>query len=226
MSNLAKKLTKHDTTKSTAGKGYKAKNYDLQCIYVQERLSTCGSTYRCSKKDYYDVHKCVGSCLRKLFNNSGLTEQVSEHQHTNKWSCCRKDQANNDCDNDREKDLLKFCNRTKLRHFDLTLFLCCERLHDRRLDDRYQRHIRICCYCDRSHKRRLSKLTCKENGSRAISTTDDRDRCCCFSVESKENCKEVCKVNTKLCSCSHQEADRVCDQRTEVCHRTDTQEDQ
>ena len=33
-------------------------------------------------------------------------------------------------------------------------------------------------------------------------------------------------VNTKLCSCSHQETDRVCDQRTEVCHRTDTQEDQ
>ena len=108
LSNLAHKLTKHNTGSSTERKGNKTKNYDLQCIYIQECLSTCGSTYGCTEKDYYDVHKSVGSCLRKLFNNAGLTEQVSEHQHTNKGSCCRKDQANNDCDNDREKDLLKF----------------------------------------------------------------------------------------------------------------------
>jgi len=31
---------------------------------------------------------------------------------------------------------------------------------------------------------------------------------------------------TKLCCSSQQEAFRVCNQRTEVCHRTDTHEDQ
>ncbi len=51
---------------------------------------------------------CVGSCLLKLFYNAALTEQVTKHQHTYKWSCSRKDQAHNDCDNDREQDLLKF----------------------------------------------------------------------------------------------------------------------
>ena len=74
----------------------------------------------------------------KLFYNAALSEQVTKHKHTNQRSCCRKNHADNDCDNDREEDLLKFGYRTKLLHFDFTLFLCSKQFHDRRLDDRNQ----------------------------------------------------------------------------------------
>ena len=87
--------------------------------------------------------------------------------------------------NDREEDLLKLGYRTKLIHLDLTLFFCCKQLHDRRLDDRHQGHIGICCYSDRSHQCGLSQLTCKENRCRTICTADDGDSCCCLSIEAK-----------------------------------------
>ena len=57
-------------------------------------------------------------------------------------------------------------------------------------------------------------------------TTDDGDRCCCFSVESHQDCQEVSCIDTKLCCCTKQETDRICNQRTKVRHRTDTHKDQ
>ena len=61
--------------------------------------------------------------------------------------------------------------------------------------------------------------------SLAVGTTDDGDCCCCFSVESKEDCKEVSHIDTELCCSTHQEALRVRDQRTKVCHSTYTHKD-
>ena len=46
--------------------------------------------------------------------------------------------ADNDCDYDWEKDLLKLGYRAKLLHLDFTLFLSGKQFHDRRLDDRNQ----------------------------------------------------------------------------------------
>ena len=74
----------------------------------------------------------------QLFYNAALTEQVTKHQHTYQRSGGWKDHADNDGDNNREQDLLEFGYGTKLLHFDFTLFLCSQKLHDRRLDDRHQ----------------------------------------------------------------------------------------
>ena len=89
-------------------------------------------------KNNYDVHHGIGSCLLELFYNAALTEQVTKHQHTYQRSGRWKDHADNDGDNNREQDLLEFGYGTKLLHFDFTLFLCSQKLHDRRLDDRHQ----------------------------------------------------------------------------------------
>ena len=50
--------------------------------------------------------------------------------------------------------LSSFDNRTELFHLDLPLFFCGQKLHNRRLDNRHQRHVGICCYCDRSQQLR------------------------------------------------------------------------
>ena len=60
-------------------------------------------------------------------------------------------------------------------------------------------------------------------GGAVISTAIDKY---IYSVESHRNRDEICYINSKLCGSSHQEADRVCDQRTKVRHRPDAHENQ
>ena len=76
--------------------------------------------------------------------------------------------------------------------------------HDWRLNDRHQGHIRICCHSDGSHQCCLSQFTCQEDRGRAVSSTDDGDCCCCFSIESQEDCQEIrsCRYRAVL---QHQE---------------------
>ena len=76
----------------------------------------------------------AGSCIRQLSYNTGFPEQITEHQHTNKGRCCRKNQRNDDCNNDREQNLLQLGDRPKLRHFDLSFLLCCQKFHNGRLN--------------------------------------------------------------------------------------------
>ena len=45
-----------------------------------------------------------------------------------------------------------------------------------------------------------------------------------LSVEAKEDGKEVSNIDTKLCSCTHDKALRIGDQRTKIGHRTYTHE--
>ena len=78
----------------------------------------------------------------------------------------------------------------------------------------------------RSHQTCLTKFTCQEDRGRAVCTTDDGDSSRSLIVESHEDSHEVSAVDTELSSCTEQEALRVSDQRTEVCHRTDTHEDE
>ena len=82
-----------------------------------------------------------------------------------------------------------------------------------------------CALQYRSHNCSLSQLTCKEDGCRAVRTTDDGNSCCSFVVESESNRSEVSCENTELSCCTEQEALRVCDKRTKVCHRTYTHKD-
>ena len=78
-------------------------------------------------------------------------------------------------------------------------------------------------HSDRSHKSCLSKQPARkmEVGPSAPPMMEIH----ILTIESKEDCKEVSHVDTKLCCSTHQEALRVRDQRTEVCHRTYTHED-
>ena len=138
LSNPAHQFTKQYTCCSTECKCNKTEDDDLDRIKVQESLRTCCSTYRCTKKDNYNIHQSIGSGLCQLSYYATLFEQVTKHQHTNQRSCCRKNHADNDRNDDREQDSLQFGNRTKLIHFDLSFLLCCKKFHDRWLNDRHK----------------------------------------------------------------------------------------
>ena len=63
-----------------------------------------------------------------------------------------------------------------------TLFLCGERLHDRRLDQRDQGHIGVGGHCNGSHQLR-SQVIGNVNSGRAVSAADDTDGGCLSGCE-------------------------------------------
>ena len=66
-----------------------------------------------------------------------------EFMATDKRCCIRKDERHNGGNEDREDDLLGLRNRTKLPHFDCTLFLGCQCAHNRRLNNRHKCHVAV-----------------------------------------------------------------------------------
>ena len=91
-----------------------------------------------------------------------------------------------------EQDLFQFGNRTKLLHLDLPLLLCGQRLHDRRLDDGYQGHIRICCHCDGTHQAGL----CPSFPARKMEVGPSAPpmmemAAAALSIESHEDCQQI-----------------------------------
>ena len=75
-----------------------------------------------TKENNNDVHQSVGCSVSQLTNNAALTEQVTQHQHTNQRSCGRQNQGNDNRNDDREQNFFQFGNRTKLLHLDLRSF--------------------------------------------------------------------------------------------------------
>jgi len=116
-------------------------------------------------------------------------------------------------------------NRTKGGHSDLTLFFGGAEFHDRWLDQRYQGHVGVCCYCDSAQKFR-SQFGGEVNSGRAVGTTDDTDSCClrCSEAEDHSACEGYEYADLSCCAQEH--GLRVRDERTEVGHSAYAHEDQ
>ena len=72
----------------------------------------------------------------------------------------------------------------------------------------------------------MSEFAREENGCGAVGSSDDGDGRCSLVVESQEDRKEVSYIDAQLGSRSHEEALRIGDQGTEVCHSAYSHEDQ
>ena len=136
--HFAHQFTKENAGCCTDSKCHQTKYNNLQCLWFDKLCTACLCAYRCTKKDNYDIHHCIGCCFHQLWNHSGFTEEVTKHQHTYERCCTWKDQTYHSRNNDWEKDSFQFGNRTKLFHLDLSFLLCCKEFHDRWLDDRHQ----------------------------------------------------------------------------------------
>ena len=114
---------------------------------------------------------------------------------------------------------------TRWFHTNQTFVLGSEQTHDRWLDDRYQRHIRIGWYRNRPHQVRR-QFGWKEDGSRTVRTTDDTDSTGLHRVEAHGQRNHVCTEDTKLCGSTNQHQLGIGNQCREVGHCTDTEEDE
>ena len=61
---------------------------------------------------------------------------------------------------------------------------------------------------------------------RSVGTADDGNRRRRLTVEAEKHRQQVSRINSELRRCAEQETHRVCNQRTEIRHRTDTHEDE
>ena len=84
---LAHKLAEQHSCCGSERECDKSEDDDLDRSSLQESFSAGSSTNGSSEEDYYDVHHCIGSCFLQLTYDPALTEQVAEHQHSDKWCC-------------------------------------------------------------------------------------------------------------------------------------------
>ena len=198
---------------------------DLDGVKIQEVGSNGGCTDGDTEEDGDDVHQFVLCGLAETFADTAFLPEVTEHQTADQRCCGRNEEGNEDGNNDREQDLFGLGNGAERGHLDQTLFLGGEELHDRRLDDGNERHVGVSRNSDRTEQ------IGEENGGgvdrgRTVSTADDTDGSSSFLRETEEDTADKGCENTDLSRCTEEQGLRICDQRSKVCHCTDTDEDQ
>jgi len=115
--------------------------------------------------------------------------------------------------------------RTKVDHLNGALCFCGAELHDWRLNQRNQGHVRVSGNCD-STQQMWSQFSCQVNSGRAVSTTDDTDGSCFLNVEAEHHSASQSDEYADLSSCAQKNRLRVSDKRTKVRHGTYAHENQ
>ena len=151
---------------------------------------------------------------------------VTEHKHTDEGSCGRNKERNRDGDNDREHNAFGFADRAKLFHYDGAFLAGCQQFHERRLNNGNECHVRISRNGNRPELIR-SKTGCYKNCSRTVRTADDADggRKVIIKTENQP-CAEVSDKYAELSCRTEEQTLGICDQRTEIRHCTDAEEDE
>ena len=111
--------------------------------------------------------------MNEIRNDACLFDEVTKHQAADKWGAAWDEDAADESDDDREKDLLALAHFAEGLHLDGSLFLGGHKFDDWREDDWDKGHVAICGKGDASSQFRSGKLVADENGGWAIGSTDD-----------------------------------------------------
>ena len=130
----AHQLAQQQTAHSSELKCDKAENDDEDGLPGEEAVVNCGGTDGGGQEDGDNVHHCVLCGVGESVSQTGLLEEVAQHQAAQQGSHGGEEQADEDGDNDGEEHLLGLGNGTELLHLDLALLLGGEKLHHGRLD--------------------------------------------------------------------------------------------
>lgn len=144
----------HDLAEKHAACGREAEcrqteDDDEYGLLRQEGLTVCRCADGDAEHDGDDVGQSVLRGVAESFNNAALSEQVAEHEHTDKRGDGGKHESADDKHDDGEDYLLCLADGSELLHLDCALLLCSKKLHDGRLNNRDKSHIRICRNCYR-----------------------------------------------------------------------------
>ena len=222
---LAHDVAADQTADRGDAEGNQTEQDDLQRLDLQEVRSDHGRADRGREHDGDDVHQGVLHGVRQTVGAAALAEEVAEHQAANQRRRGRQKQDDKDGDNDREENLLALGDDTRLNHLDLAVFLAGQKLHNRRLNQRNQRHIGVGGDCDGAEQLGC-ELVGQEDCRRTVCAADDADGRSLRTGEAEADRAEEGDENAELGSSAQKQALRVSDQRTKVGHCTDAHENQ
>ena len=226
-------LTEQDAGNSIEDEGQQTKGHDEEDAPVQEAFAGHGTADCQTQEQGGNVDDLILGGFVQTIDNTGLLHQVTQHQRRDQRSSIRRNNGDGDGDKHRENDDSAVGNFTRsIFHMDLAIFPGSQGLHDRRLNDRDQGHIGISGNRDRAEHMR-SDLGCDINGCRAVNGTDGTDGSGFSKTPAQlreqfgqNTAQDQGTVNTKLSGSAEDNHLRHRQQRTEVDHRTYTDEDE
>ena len=218
-------LAQDNTAGGADAEGDDAQNDDLNGLDVQEGGGVGGAADGEAEEDRDDVHQLIAGGLGDTLDNAGLLHQVAHHQAADQNGGVRQGQGNDDGNDDGEEDLLGLGDAAGGSHDDLTLFFSGQDLHDRRLDNRHQRHVAVRSNCDGAEQMR-GQLGSDIDGGGAVRAADDADSTGFLIGEAQNLSADKGEEDTQLCGSAQQQAGRAGDQRLEIGHSADAEEDQ
>ena len=221
---LVHQLAYQQAADGAEGEGDQAQHNDLDGVQRQEAGTNHGGTHADAQEQGNNVHQGVLGHIAQTLGDAGFLQQVTEHQAADQRSGGGQQQNDEDRHDDREQDLLGLAHFTQLGHLHGALFLSGQGAHDGRLNHRDQGHVAVSSHGDRSQQFR-SQLGGGQDGGGAISAADDTDGSGLLRIESQQVRAEEGEEHAELSGSTQQQALRVGDQRTEVGHGADTNED-
>ena len=205
--------------------GHNAHAHDHQRLGIEEGGAGGGGAYADAKEDGDNVHQLVLHGLAEPVGNAALLGQITEHQTGDQRRGGGYQQRHKDGDHDGEDDLLFLADHAQGFHDDLAFLLGGQRLHDRRLDHRHQRHVGIGRHGDGAQQRR-SQHGGDEDGGGAVGTADDAHGTGLSAGEAQIAAAYIGHKDAQLRGSAQQQALGVGDQGAEIGHGAHTHEDE
>ncbi len=216
--------------RGTHAEGDHPQQQDPQRLRLQELVRHQLGPHRQPEEDGDDVNQRVLHRVAQTIHHAAFAHQVAEAEHPQQRRGVRQQQRHQQQQHRREEDLLAFAHRTQLHHADLPLFVAGQRLHDRRLDQRHQRHIGVGGHRDGPQQLRR-QLARQVDSRRAVGAADDADgrRLRQGEVDEAEVVQrqrpEHGGEDPELRRRPQQQGARVGQQRAEIGHRPDAHKD-
>lgn len=168
----------------TEGKRHKAQKDDKYGRGREEGIRSHGRANGDRQDQRNHIEKSIGRCFRQLADDEAFAQEISKHQHGDERRDRRQEHIDDERHDDRECDLLEARHIARLLHHDLSLLLIREKLHDRRLNERHERHIRV--RCDRNLRQEMRRQFHRGvDRHRAVCATDDADGSSFAQMESQ-----------------------------------------
>ena len=218
-------LAQQHTACGADAEGDDAQNDDLDGLQVQEGRGVGGAADGEAQEDGDDVHQFVAGGLGDTLDHAGFLHQVAHHQAADQQGGVRQRQGNDDGNDDGEQNLLGLGNLARGFHNDLTFFFGSQRLHDGRLNDRHQRHVAVRRHGNGAQQVR-GQLGGNVDSGGAVGAADDTDGGSLAVGEAEDLSADKGEEDAQLCGSAQQQAGGAGDQRGEVGHGADAQEDQ
>ena len=218
----------HDLSEDYSARGAEYEGYEpkadyLDCRDCQEGLGLHGRADGDAEEYRGRVENFVLRREREAVGAAAFAEQVPEHEHSDERYGGRKDEAARYRGYDREEYFLSARYGAKLLHLYAAVFLRREKLDDRRLDERDERHVAVRRDGDcREYVAR--ELRAEVDGGRAVGSADDAYARGLLDGEAHAHGPDDGDEYAELRGGSEQEGYRVGEQRAEVGERPYTHE--